>query len=659
MPTATIELDDAYFTKDSQTLTNEAIEEAKAGWWSESRKTLDERLAWWREARFGCFAHWGVYAVLQGAWRGEIFHGYAEHIQRHFMITQAEYREHVVEKFNPVNFDAEAWIKLLYETGIKSFAITAKHHDGFAMWDSKVSDYNIVKATPFARDPMPELKAACDKYGLKFGFYYSHAFDWGEEFGCGNDWEYENPGGDRMIKGGYEWWDAHPELRRPIVENYVNRKCIPQIIELMEGYQPDFMWFDTPPKLPFHENLRILKAIRETDPNVIVNHRLARLNHSPAGNFGDYLNCGDRAGEFFIREGDWESIPTTNESYGHSIHDKGHKPVDFFVQLLAKATSRGGNILLNLGPMANGELDPIDVNIFKGIGRWMKDNHQAIYGTGVAPLPLQNWGVTNCKGNTINLHIFNLPADGILPVAGLKSDPTSVTLLREGTPLSWQRTGDLDIELQLPDDIEHDVNTVVVLEFAAWPATDPVRILDQHETRLLTFDAERYAYPFDEETTAIAEPETEQEVDGEVVDDRRALVSLNKGPATGILTGDDTKLAYGDGKTILPRYFVWNWISTQQWLEWDLRITESSTVAVELRFVGGTPAAGGSYRLTIGDTQLEGAVERNLSGTVEVVHELGRVALKPGVVAIKLEALKIGHGEIMRPLELRLITTSQ
>ena len=147
----------------------------------------DERMKWWHEARFGCFVHWGPSTVLANEWRGQKGGGYAEHIQRVLKISMADYKKEVVEKFNPVKFNADEWIALAKNTGMKYFIVTAKHHDGFAMYDSKVSDYNIVKATPWKHDPMKDLKAACDREGIAFGFYYSHASDWGDEFAPGND----------------------------------------------------------------------------------------------------------------------------------------------------------------------------------------------------------------------------------------------------------------------------------------------------------------------------------------------------------------------------------------------------------------------------------------------------------------------------------------
>jgi hypothetical protein len=224
----------------------------------------DARLGWWREARFGMFVHWGVYSTLSGTWNGRAYGGYGEHIQRMAKIPIPVYRREVAGTFNPVHFNADEWIRLAKEAGMGYFIITAKHHDGFAMYDSQVSDYNIVKATPFARDPMRELQAACKRHGLKFGFYYSHAFDWGEENGPGNDWDFDNPGGDKLLHG-FNWWEKCPEFL-PRARKYVDEKSIPQILELIRNYDPDILWFDTPHKLPDEENRCIMAAVRRAKP---------------------------------------------------------------------------------------------------------------------------------------------------------------------------------------------------------------------------------------------------------------------------------------------------------------------------------------------------------------------------------------------------------
>ena len=163
------------------------------GWWTASMKTHEQRIQWWRQAKFGMFIHWGIYSLPGGEWKGKKVSGYAEHLMRKEKISRKEYLD-LAHQFNPVKFNAEEWILNAKKAGMKYFIITSKHHDGFAMYDSKVSDFDIMDQTPFKRDPMAELAAAAKKHGIKFGFYYSHAFDWEHPDAPGNDWEYKNPG---------------------------------------------------------------------------------------------------------------------------------------------------------------------------------------------------------------------------------------------------------------------------------------------------------------------------------------------------------------------------------------------------------------------------------------------------------------------------------
>ena len=337
-----------------------AIDEAKQGWWTASMRNHDQRIQWWREAKFGMFIHWGIYSLPGGEWKGKKVSGYAEHLMRKEKISRNEYLD-LAHQFNPVKFNAEEWILNAKKAGMKYFIITAKHHDGFAMYDSKVSDFTIAQQTSFKRDPMAELATAAKKHGIKFGFYYSHAFDWEHPDAPGNDWEYKNPGGDLNLYGGREWYDLHPELLEK-AKKYVDEKAIPQIRELLKKYHPDILWFDTPQKLPLSENIRILKSIREIDSNVVVNGRLVRFADS---NFGDYKNTADRPAEFYPVTGDWEAIPTTNESYGYHKFDSSHKPVSHFIRLLASAASRGGNLLMNIGPKGDGAFDEKDMTILE------------------------------------------------------------------------------------------------------------------------------------------------------------------------------------------------------------------------------------------------------------------------------------------------------
>ena len=197
------------------------------------------------------------------------------------------------------------------------------------------------------------------------------------------------------------------------MSQYVDQKAIPQVKELIAKYDPEIFWFDTPGYLPVSVNLRILKAVREAAPNVVVNSRISQGTPSgPPAHYGDYISTTDKPADFPPVEGDWEGIPTTNESYAWHKEDNTHKPPEHFIGLIARAASRGGNILLNIGPMGTGKMDPKDLKILDGIGAWMKANGDSIHGTTKSGLPVQAWGETTRKGNTLYLHVMNWPVNG-------------------------------------------------------------------------------------------------------------------------------------------------------------------------------------------------------------------------------------------------------
>jgi len=590
-----------------KTRDQKAIDEAMNGWWSASMKTRDARVAWWQDARFGMFIHWGIYSLPAGEWEGKNTGGYAEHLMRKAKIPRSTYLE-LAHRFDPVKFNADKWVRAAQYAGMRYLIITAKHHDGFAMYNSQVSDYNIVKQTAWKHDPMVDLAAACKKYGIKFGFYYSHAFDWEHPDAPGNDWDYQNPGGDLNLFGGRDWYDLHPELL-PKAVNYVDKKAIPQIKELITKYHPDILWFDTPQKLPLSENIRILKAIRETDPNIVVNGRLVR----GSGNLqmGDYKNTGDRPAEFFPASGDWEAIPTTNESYGYSKFDKSHKPVSFFIRLLAKAASRGGNLLMNIGPMGNGEFAPEDTAILQGIGRWMSKNSASIYQTTKTPLPYQSWGVSTRKNNLLYLHVFNWPKNGQLIVGGLKSKVNKVWQLADKKELKFNRIDPLDIVINLPAQAPDTSNTVLVMETAEPIETDTVRLLASHKTtnRLLAFDARLEGKGF----------------------------------------------GFGDGKT--NSYYVEGWKNTRQSVNWDFRLIEPATYKVLLKYVADN-VDDGTYELSIGSFKVKNTIAAIPKGAQVTEHVLGTVTLEPGVHSLIIAPVEIKKAGLMKILEVQLIPVS-
>jgi alpha-L-fucosidase len=467
-----------------------AAKAAQAGWYGEALKTRDQRLAWFRDARLGTFIHWGPYSVLGGQWDGQPNPGYAEHIMRVDRIPLKTYKSEVAAKFHPDKFDARAWVKQIKAAGSRYIIITSKHHDGFAIWPSDVNPYNIRDVSGFKRDPLKELVDAARAEGLHVGFYYSHAYDWEDPNGIGNDWDYDTPGGSSRNIGGKEWWNAKPEFTDN-TEKYLRTKAIPQVQELIKRYHPDILWFDTPSKLPFYQQAEVVEAVRKADPNVVVNGRAASM----AGvNLGDYLDTADRPAELRPTPGDWEAIPTTNESYGWDTLDTTHKPVGYFIQLMAKAAAKGGNILLNIGPRGDGTLDSPDVAILAGIGKWMAVNGDSIHGTQRTPLDRQTWGDSTVKGNRLYLHVMNWPSTGKVIVGGLTSTVKTAYLMGDPAhkPLTVKRLNAHDVQVGVPGVPPDPYDTVIVVETTGPVKGETGRLIDMQwgSTQLHAFDAQ-------------------------------------------------------------------------------------------------------------------------------------------------------------------------
>lgn len=584
--------DDGILSQQAVARDSTAVSNALNGWWKTSMKHHDARIEWWREAKFGCFIHWGVYSTAGGEWKGKKVDGYAEHLMRKEKISRQEYAETLIQTFNPVHFDADAWVKIIRAAGMKYLVITAKHHDGVAMYPTAVGNYHI------QQDPMAALSAACKKYGIRFGFYYSHAFDWEHPDAPGNDWDYNNPGGDKNLYGGTTWYNAHPELL-PKAIKYVNEKAIPQIIELLKRYHPDILWFDTPHKLPLSENIRVLEAIRAVDNNVVVNGRLAR---SPAVSFGDYVNTADRPAEFYPVSGDWEAIPTTNESYGYSKYDSSHKTPTFFIRLLAKAACRGGNLLMNIGPEGDGTIDPRDTAILHGIGAWMQQYGESIYGTTASPLPVQPWGESARKGNKLYLHVFNWHST--LYVGGLESNIRRAYLLgdKEKTPLKVKRQQSKDWLIALPAHAPDSICSVIVLETDRLK-TDSARVLDTYNITnvLRAFDATLHGKGWQ----------------------------------------------YSDGKK--NNYDVHNWKDTTQYISWKVRTVRDAAYKTSIKYRADANA-GGRYSIRIGDNVISEMV-RPVKTTERLLKD---IYLPAGEYEITVKATEITGKELMSLFELTL-----
>ena len=556
----------------------------------------DRRMGWWRDARLGLFIHWGVYSDLAGVWNGQPVEGYAEHIQRKARIPMDVYRREVAAKFNPTKFNADEWVRLAKEAGMGYLVVTSKHHDGFAMYDSDVSPYNVCAVSAWRRDPMRELKAATQRAGIKLGFYYSQAWDWGEPDGAGNDWDYQQPGGDLLLHGGRNWWESTPEMVATTAK-YVDRKAIPQIQELIAKYDPALIWFDTANRLPPSENLRILKATREAGPDVVISSRCVP-------ELADYTSTADRPAELPPCDGDWEAVPTTNESYGYHIADRSHKPVAHFIEILAKTAARGGNVLLNVGPRGDGTIDEADVAILRGIGQWMRVNGQSIHGTTRTPLPVQAWGESTRKDTSLYLHVFDWPTDGKLIVGGLKSNVCHAYLLSDPAraALQVQRAGELDWTIAVPAVAPDETDSVVVLV-----------------------------------------------CDREIACDDRRLLLASRANALRVFDGqlNGWTIKFGQGKR--ENAYVEQWCDTGDSVAWHVRVAEAVAFDVAVTFDADDASGGGTFTLGVAGQTLRGAVEPGKERTLP----LGKVHLKPGSHTIAVIPARIAGAELMR---LRTVT---
>src|SRR5689334_2366380 len=246
-------------------------------------KSQDAKMQWFREAKFGLFIHWGLYAVPAGEWKGQFVPGIGEWIMNRAKIPVGEY-EQLAKQFNPVKFDAEAWAKLAEDAGMKYLVITSKHHDGFAMFESKVSPYNVVDATPWHHDPMKDLAAACARHHIKLGFYYSQSQDWHEPNGAGNT------------------WDFGPDDKKDY-DQYLRSKAEPQVKEILSNYGPIcLIWFDTARMMTGDRGTRFIDIVNELQPACLIDGRL--------GAKGDYRSMGDNAIPNQVVREDWE-VPAT------------------------------------------------------------------------------------------------------------------------------------------------------------------------------------------------------------------------------------------------------------------------------------------------------------------------------------------------------------
>ena len=418
----------------------------------ETKAERDVRMDWWRKAKFGLFIHWGVFAVPAGEYRGKPVPGrfvspFSEWLMFNAQVPVADYRKFAAE-FNPTSFDADAWVQAAHDAGMRYIVITAKHHDGFAMFRTAASDWNIVDGSPYGKDPLQEIAAACRRHNMKLGFYYSHAQDWvnGGAVGLAGM-------GDKAPPR----WD--PAMKTDM-DDYLNRVAVPQIRELCSNYGefPQIIWWDTPRDMNPERAAKVHALVHELRPNAIVNNRLG------GGRRGDT----ETPEGFIPSEGypgrDWETCMTMNNSWGYRKNDDDWKSTAKLIRNLCDIVSKGGNYLLNVGPDATGKIPAVSLERLREVGAWMKANGEAIYGTQAGPLSYNTpWGRASRKGDRVYVYVFDWPADGRLTVP-FTGSVLSASLLANLASSVKAVAGPDGVHLELPAQAPDPVASVVVLQ---------------------------------------------------------------------------------------------------------------------------------------------------------------------------------------------------
>ncbi len=409
-----------------------------------------ERMAWWQEARFGLFLHWGLYSILAGEWKGRT--DYAEWIRNNAHIPLDLYGQ-LVHRFNPVKFDADAWAGMAKDAGMKYVTLTTKHHDGFCLFDNPLTDF-CIRSTPFKRDICTELAAATRRAGLHQCWYHS-IMDWHHvDYLPRRDWEAET----RAVG------NAHMAKYLPYLHGSVQH--------LLTQYGDiGVMWFDGNWEGTWTHDmgLELYDVCRKARPDVIVNNRVEGWSPSViAEHPGDFRTPEQTIPATGLPGVDWESCITMNHNWGFNAHDHDFKSTAQLIGMLVDTASKGGNLLLNVGPKADGTFPEESVDRLAGMGRWMKVNGDAIYGTTASLFANAPFRATT-KGNRIYLFVTDWP-DGALPLPGLRTRPRSATLLADSArhpAVAADAAGALSLTSLGP--APDPVCSVIVLDFDRTP----------------------------------------------------------------------------------------------------------------------------------------------------------------------------------------------
>lgn len=572
----------------------------------------EARMAWWRDARFGVFIHWGLYALPAGTWNEKAAPGVGEWIQHTVPIPAHEY-EALALRFNPIKYDADSWVRAIKGAGARYVVITSKHHDGFCMFGSQATKYDIVDATPFGiatrRDPLRELAHACERHGVVLCFYYS-IWDWHNP-----DFRRDDSGLDRV----------------PMYMQYMKA----QLRELLTNYgNIGVLWFDGEwtPEWTEARGKEIEAFVREIRPDIIVNNRLGKARQGMSGissyeGVGDFETPEQEVPATGLPGVDWESCLTMNNTWGFRSDDHDWKSEKALLHTLIDIASKGGNLLLNVGPTAEGEIPAPSLERLAAMGRWMEVNAESIRGTTASPFRALRWGrVTtraDSKGTTLYLHVFAWPkaVDGApsstLVLPGLRTRAVRAALLASpgtglgpglGTPLDSKLTPEgLEITIPAALDAPDPVASVIKLELEGLAVVEEMAVRPTQDGLFLLGPLDATLSPF-----------------GPKVEERAGGVSLG------------------------------HWTNQAASASWTIRADKPGTFRVEL--LGSSQRSGHEVLVEVHDQRLTGPVPRTDSWDSYVVFSPGEVTLaQPGAVTVRVSAGSLFSKALMNLRQVRLV----
>ncbi|MDZ7723491.1 MAG: alpha-L-fucosidase [candidate division KSB1 bacterium] len=429
--------------------------ETRVDYLNESPQQTAERMQWFKDARFGMFITWGLYAVPAGKYQGERVEGIGEWIMHKLHIPIKDYEKFAGE-FNPTEFDADRWVKLAKDAGMKYIVITSKHHDGFCLWDSQVTEWDIIDATPYDKDILKEMAEACEKYDIKLCFYYS-IMDW------------HHPDAQAMWEPEYNQW-RDSENVNPNFRDYFDNHLKPQLRELLTNYGDiGILWFDGEwiPDYTSDMGKELYTFVRNLQPDIIINNRVDKGRQgmqglNKQGDFaGDYGTPEQEIPDTGLKGVDWESCMTMNDTWGYKHFDDNWKSTETLIHNLIDIVSKGGNFLLNVGPKASGVIPQPSVERLQAIGDWIDVYGESIYGSTASPFEKPQWGRYTQKGDIVYAHIFDWPQNKHLDIP-VEKEITEVALLG-GAALEYVQNND-GIAVELPETAPNSIATVLVIQ---------------------------------------------------------------------------------------------------------------------------------------------------------------------------------------------------